>query len=85
MRPALVGHVRACRAFGALAVRLSALDEELFCPRCSPERIGCGGGDDLRMFVTAWRRLESARVTGPTLGPGFLGAPVATLELVPTS
>jgi hypothetical protein len=48
--------------------------------------IGCGGSeDDLRMFVTAWRRLESARITGPTLGPGFLAAPVATLELVPTS
>ena len=48
--------------------------------------IGCGGSeDDLRMFVTAWRRLESARITGPALGPGFLAAPVATLELVPTS
>jgi hypothetical protein len=48
--------------------------------------IGCGGSDDdLRMFVTAWRRLESARITSPTLGPGFLAAPVATLELVPTS
>jgi hypothetical protein len=38
-------------------------------------RAGCGGSeDDLRMFVTAWRRLESARVTGPTLGPGFLAS-----------
>jgi hypothetical protein len=47
--------------------------------------IGCGGSDDdLRMFVTAWRRLESARLTGPTLGTGFLAAPVATLSLVPS-
>lgn len=48
--------------------------------------IGCGGSeDDLRMFVTAWRRLESARITGPSLGADFLAAPVVTLELVPTS
>jgi len=48
--------------------------------------IGCGGNDDdLRTFVTAWRRLEAARITGPSLGSDFLAAPVATLELVPTS
>jgi hypothetical protein len=48
--------------------------------------IGCGGNDDdLRMFVTAWRRLESDRITGSSLGSDFLAAPVAALELVPTS
>ena len=47
--------------------------------------IGCGGDeDDLRMFVTAWRRLESARVTGAALGADFLAAPVPTLSLVPS-
>jgi hypothetical protein len=47
--------------------------------------IGCGGSeDDLRMFATAWRRLESARITGPALGADFLAAPVATFDLVPS-
>jgi hypothetical protein len=47
--------------------------------------IGCGGSeDDLRMFVTAWRRLESARITDTALGADFLAAPVATLSLVPS-
>ena len=47
--------------------------------------IGCGGSeDDLRMFATAWRRLESARFAGPALGADFLAAPVATLDLVPS-
>jgi hypothetical protein len=36
--------------------------------------IGCGGGEeDPRMFVTAWRRLESARID-TTLGADFLAA-----------
>jgi hypothetical protein len=47
--------------------------------------IGCGGNeDDLRMFVTAWRRLESARIADTALGADFLAAPVATLSLVPS-
>jgi hypothetical protein len=47
--------------------------------------IGCGGDeDDLRMFVTAWRRLESARIAGTALGADFLAAPVPTLTLVPS-
>jgi hypothetical protein len=47
--------------------------------------IGCGGNeDDLRMFVTAWRRLESARIADTALGTDFLAAPVATLSLVPS-
>ena len=39
--------------------------------------IGCGGDDDdLRMFATAWRRIESA--TAKTAGPSpkFLTAPL---------
>jgi hypothetical protein len=48
--------------------------------------IGCGGSeDDLRMFVTAWRRLESARIADTAIGADFLAAPVATLDLVPSA
>jgi hypothetical protein len=44
--------------------------------------IGCGGNeDDLRLFVTAWRRLESARIASTA---DFLAAPVPTLSLVPS-
>jgi hypothetical protein len=47
--------------------------------------IGCGGNeDDLRMFVTAWRRLEASRIADSALGAGFMAAPVATLDLVPS-
>jgi hypothetical protein len=47
--------------------------------------IGCGGNeDDLRLFVTAWRRLESARVADTALGADFQAAPVGTLSLVPS-
>jgi len=47
--------------------------------------IGCGGNeDDLRLFVTAWRRLESARIADTALGADFLAAPVPTLSLVPS-
>jgi hypothetical protein len=45
--------------------------------------IGCGGSEeDLRAFVTAWRRLASARTDRRT-GPEFLAAPVADPLLVP--
>lgn len=47
--------------------------------------IGCGGGeDDLRLFVTAWRRIESARINETALGARFLSAPLAAFDLVPS-
>jgi hypothetical protein len=45
---------------------------------------GCGGSeDDLRAFVSAWRRIEVARTRDAFADPDFLAAPVPDLDLVP--
>lgn len=59
MRHALVGHVRACRAFGPMGARLPVPDKELFCPRCLPERIRHKG--PVIHAVTGPFRREKAR------------------------
>jgi hypothetical protein len=47
---------------------------------------GCGGSeDDLRAFVTAWRRIQSACARDTSPGPGFQPAPVPVLHLVPAT
>jgi hypothetical protein len=46
--------------------------------------IGCGGSEeDLRAFITAWRRLDSGRARRGGSGTDLLAAPVTSLSLVP--
>jgi hypothetical protein len=46
---------------------------------------GCGGSeDDLRAFATAWRHIESDRISSSASGGGLLPAPVPSLRLVPS-
>lgn len=45
--------------------------------------IGCGGKEDLPVFVAAWHRINSADLPGQPEPRELLPAPVASLELVP--
>lgn len=44
--------------------------------------IGCGGPEDLPAFVSAWHRINSAKLTGQPDPPSLLSAPVQVLQLV---